>query len=704
MTKAIERPSTNKAHSISDHDNAIADILVTERSRWSDVRWQFEPKKVGGHSYSCRLNWSIELDDGSKLTDEANLEVLAWLKHLVYGLVNDPGDGASALSGSTMGQVQASMRIAVPWLVSNGLTLPKQITEEATDRFLEDLPFRIALGKDHDESTCRKGSARDLDEESVLLGSASAGIRFFKYLWRQRLSLLKAGFEPMPTEPWPRQGYESLGKHVSAKARGWISPLPEEVLVPLLNAALGYIGSRGNDILNVRDQCEEAYRLPDLKGRSVRLLAQRKAATQFSFSKIDGADQPWRPPLGRLDSTTPMADLKNAAKDLGAACCLIVQATTGIRVSELCSIQAGSNAKTGLPQCIEQRVSPTGHHDQFFLKGAVSKGVSYPTRTTWLAGQRRRGDSELPLCVQALALLDRLFGPYRELLGSNALLVSIMGRNGLPKKAGGVNHSSVTQINRQYKFFAKRKVDWDALPNESAYATELNDLLRWKDSRGAVLRGHSIRKNYALWVHAVNPSLLPALQRQFKHVNMQITELGYWGSSAPQLEHFESASRRLVARMIRDKVNGEIAVHGRRSSVFTSELEKLRARLNGLSLIGQWTEIGRWVEQSRLDTFHTEYGICMPVSSAHMECWARVGQRPVGRLYPNYGAREAGTCVGCKSFLMHSSHKAFWQKRLRDCEDSLARAMREEVDASSLREINRRAKQARRIVEGLGKA
>lgn len=86
------------------------------------------------------VNWEIEFEDKTKLSDEENSELLNWLKRLVWSLLVTPGPKGVSKSISSMEAVNVGMKTVVRWLYKYNIKYPSEITEEVFSDFLEDLP------------------------------------------------------------------------------------------------------------------------------------------------------------------------------------------------------------------------------------------------------------------------------------------------------------------------------------------------------------------------------------------------------------------------------------------------------------------------------------------------------------------------------------------------------------------------------------
>lgn len=675
-------------------DQRLADALISSKSRWHSEIWHFDNLSHGARSKASQLIWRISLDDKTLLTDKKHAHLLDWLRRVAWGLAFAPGDGATALSPGSMAGVSHGLSKVVPWLVRNSIRWPHEITPDVLDHFLEDLV--------------------EASSENTGTNSARLQLMVFYYIWRQRKALEKAGIPPMPMKPWPNlRGAQSVAEFAPHAMAGEIAPLPDEVAVPLLNRAAWFLETPAKDILMLRDACNSAYigGPKPYKGRPgtspvARSTHQRRAAISFEFRTPPGDSFPWHDSLENYRHHSGASRVMNRVRaltlDLQAACCLILQGFTGMRASELCGLRIGMNRKTGLPVDVELRKSPSGLNEEFVIRGELSKGLKHPASACWLLGSRRIGNGDLPTAVLALITLNQLMAPYRELISSDRLLVTMRSRIGLPRTSKAFTRMTTVNLMELYRGFIREWVDLSCLPDESHRSLFHNDLVGWRESKGVILTTHQLRKTYAQYVLAVHSDLLPAVKRQFHHVNMSVTENYYWGGNSPQIEPTHSVSRQLTARLIFDATQGRTILGGKMGKQMQSEIESLKIKVANLDTQQAWIRVSKWVADADIHANHSQHGTCIPISHGRMECWKRADNDAPGALEPNYLGREPSVCAGCSCFVMHESSIPFWKERYVDYTTSLLAARQSGQYGPEFREIERRARMARNLLKNVG--
>jgi integrase len=684
------------------HDEALCTESVSSTSQWGSHYWNLDSDTPGSKKSASSINWDIKLHDGSSLLDAQHALLLDWLRRFSWSLFVAPGDSADALKPASAGNLGWSLQIFVPWIVASEVCWPHELTASVLDDYIDDLPALIAS---------RPSDADGDEDNSVTISAARVAITVVFRIWQQRKALAAAGVKPMQNKPWPHiDGANTLAKAIATEAIGWLKPLPDEIAVPILNKATLMLGIPAEDVLRLQEELSHAYdtpirRMPGGGTQHGAKFRQKKAAQLFEFSVDPETGEAWHPPLSESRSENGQHRGLNRARALvthiQAAAMLVLQAFVGLRVSELCGLKAGIDAVTGLPSCVEKRLSFTGLNEEFVLRGTLSKGEAVPQDVPWLLGMRPRGSQEIPIALKAILILQKLLEPYRELAGTNDLLVSLGSPNGLPKSSGGVHRITGGAVNNLYRVFVGEWVDLSGLPDQSEHGTEQGDLVEWRESRGMILSSHQLRKTFGLYLLSVEARLLPAVARQFHHLNTAITESGYWGTNSPQLEPVNAVAAQQTALMVYELATGKSQVVGRMGEQLTENLVGLKERFAKTPEAAHWREAVRWVRENDLLVTFGAHGNCLPLVGSKMECAKAAGKRPLGPLRPNFEFRSPSLCAGCACFLVSSRNIDFWERRYIDNERVWRDAVEQRKEGEFIR-IRDRARQAKAFLSMMG--
>lgn len=250
--------------------------------------------------------------------------------------------------------------------------------------------------------------------------------------------------------------------------------------------------------------------------------------------------------------------------------------------------------------------------------------------------------------------------------------------------------------------FISRWLDLSDLPDESVHKMEDNDLVQWRENNGKVFRTHMLRKSWAQFALACDSRLLPAIQMQFHHMSLAMTESGYIGRNPLLLGELDSMSTQKTYLAVFEIIVGTRKMTGRMGLQLENALAKLRAESDDLPISEKWRQAIEWVERNDLKMYFTTHATCSPTRTSEMRCHD-MSNTPVWlRNAPNTATREPGMCAGCSCAIMDKSHEPFWSNRYVECEVSVRQAQITDSDSGPFREIQFRADQARGILKKFG--
>lgn len=696
-----------KIHEMSDDE--LGQYRVSEHSQFQDNVWFFTNPTPGSRNSSSTLNWGMTLFDVSKLTDVQHTARLRWAKILLLTRLVIPSNGRKPAPGS-MSTIQYQLNWLLSWMSGAGYHHPHEMTPAVILLYLDQLPGFIAARFDQDE---------------IGVANADAPLATLIQLWNQRQALARMGVESLSSHPFEGRGTRTIAKSIATKASGFIQPLPDEVAIPLLNRAAWFLGTPADDVLKLLDVVRDPLagtRVVINRSRgagvavckagikeSARLKRARAFLDAFRFGTPPGCTQPWHQPLDsayarplerQRSSMGRVRELWEAVRD-GAA--IIVQATSGMRVSELLGILAGTDEASGLPRGVRLELSATGLYEWFVIRSQLSKTEEgLPREVDWVLGMRPLGSSETPLAVRALQILDQLHEPWRACGGPARLILANRVGETLPVASTRLGAMKCDRVNSSMKRFISRWVDLSGLPDESARKTEDNDLVSWRESKGAVFRTHMLRKAWAQFALACDSRLLPAIQMQFHHMSLAMTEGGYIGRNPLLLSELDSMSTQKTNLAVFDIIVGKNKLAGRMGEQLEQALEKLRTEAGELPTSEKWRQAVEWAERNDLKMFFTAHATCCPVRTSEMRCHDASNTPVWLRKAPNTATREPSVCAGCACAIMDKSHEPFWSERYVGCEVSVRQAEAAGAQSGPFREIRFRADQARGILKKFG--
>lgn len=677
---------------------------VTPLSKSEDTIWMWVSTTPGQKKSPTQVNWAMELNDGSRLTDARHAVRLEWAQKLVALITHAPANGVVPAAGSMM-EYQQGFRWLLSWMAMRGMKTPNELDVEA---YLEDLPRYIAERADEDEVT------------SSQVGRA---LFIIPKLWSERRLLTKWGVPTLSQDPFRDYSVHYYADALATKAQGWVPPLPDEVAIPIFNKVAWWLGQPAEDVIALLEFVEDPLAGTEIEvavGRNKKGIRKQTAGVgnaarrkrcyrflaEFEFSTLPGESQPWHAGFdGDYESEvqkSPLPRIRQLFDAVREACAISIQGMTGMRISELLGIEAGFDPVSGLPTGVRIELSASGLYDLFVIRTVLSKTESgLPREMDWVLGMRPKGSMDEPMTVRALRLLNRLHEPWQMHATTNRLMLS--GRSGetLPVKTTMLGAMGSDKMRDAMKRFVVRWVDLSGLRDESRHKIKDNDLIEWRESKGSIFKSHMLRKSWAQFMFAVDPCLMPAIQLQFHHLSMAMTDSGYIGSNMSLLNDMESVATQARNLMILESVLGRNPLAGRMGEELEQATQKLAEQVKGLPTSDAYKQVLKFCEQAQLPIFFSPHGACMPLKTHEMRCQDEAGASLLLRKQPNSRTRQPSLCAGCGCFVLDARHADFWASRYLDNWLAYKRAERS-GDVSGYKVIKERAEQAGKLLKKIG--
>lgn len=665
----------------------LEDYWLSEHSQFKDVRWEFTPTTPGLKKTASTINWSIELFDGSKLTDPHHAARLHWSKTLLLTLLKMPAEGVPTMVGGVSAH-QQSFKWLLSWMAINGYHVPSQLTAGVVSRYIDELPqFMLDC----------------TDEEKITVSIARRALEALANLWRQRIPMAQMGIESISIDPFFRKSLASIADECAGQSVGWIKPIPDEVAVPMFNEALWFLSQPAEDILRLVAILAQH---PN-EGRAQRIKRMRRDLRRFEFGSGKDSSEPWHRPLAELPSdmygeSAAHRTTRMLAYDLLGACAIIVQGMSGMRISEICGLKGGIDPVSGLPSNVRLESSSRGLYEWFLVRSLLSKTKEGPPiEVDWVLGMRPEGSNEIPPAIRALQVLNRLFSLWRDHAVTDRLILQWRGHASLSHPSGTLKPILSDSLRKAMRDFIVDWVNLTALPNESRQKVSDGELIPWRESKGKIFSSHMLRKTWASFTLAANPSLLGAIQMQFHHLNMAVTEGGYIGNNPLQVEALDSVSRQRRNLLIYEMATGDSIAAGRMAQTLGDSIAEFKDDLGELPTSERWRIVDEWADNQELQFFFTEYATCCPVKTSEMRCHEISNTSLWFRRYPNFATRDSSVCAGCACAIIDKSHIAFWSERFTKSQIAIREA--EAVGKmNGFRVILERAEQAKKILRKLG--
>lgn len=629
-----------------------SDVKLSSVSSYDDDVWTFDGRTLGqGRAKERRIDWKSYGIGSTKITDAECKCLLEELKCLMWTLHFDRREGVRIKEGTTQ-RLSSSLLDLVPWMMTNHYTSMSMITNEASWNYLN--WFR----ENHD-----KLSLDGRNQRRATFATAWQSLHILTLAYEQSSAMEERGYVPMPSAPYDGRRAFDLATRELGYAKGQrIAPLPDELSVPTLREAGRWVADRSDDILRLHRAWMEASPL----GAHPSQHHGRKIAESFVFSVDPDTNQPWAsfdgdlkrvdPGYGTTTVTRLLAQPLRLVRDLIAACLITIQGMTGMRSSDLASIQTSLDDDNGLPPCIERRISLDGLTEMFLLNGVEQKR-SHEAHS-WVLGARLDQTDDYPLPVKAVIVLHRLLGAYRRVSGISSLIVVFTRSNSMAIDADRVGTLTSQWMNNAQRGFITNYVK---LPT----TTHKRD----GSNAGYQFRSAQWRVTFAIFVIRTNKRALGPLSKHFNHVDALMTEHGYIGNDPELLHLVDDARINLATNTLYQLISDEATFAGGLEAHLRSTCGDLRTELKGMSRDAGLKVIGGIVTEHDLRLHFTDYGACgVAVTPALARCHQLAGSDSSQHVLPNFGIRRPSVCSGCRNFLIAAEHVEYWRTRVKQLE------------------------------------
>lgn len=679
-------------------------VVLGQQFREEELTWALDNPVPGHHAKTTTIVWDFELRRGGRSTDPDNRRLLPLMMSLISSRAQEPSTGETP-APTTLTALAASLRSLMEWMLEEGFISFADVDPDASIRFVDYVAACESFGDPNaEEPDWREVPVDDPD----LIGASGsftrawAPINALSVAYQQRQDLETRGFEPMRHAPYGGESANAVvTQWLGLRRDGRLLPLPDDVAVPLLNAAIRLIGTPANDVIHL-SRLHHDVRSIEESGQA-RLTAYEQYGVRlraFQFATAKGEKEPWHEQLlgiERHDRRGQRTFLKTSQRvrqlilDLQTACAVVIQGLTGIRSHELLGAEIDRRSEGALPSCIEVGTNDRGDIELFYFIGRTLKGAKREAK--WLLGSRLVGSGYEPPAVRAFCVMAALFEPWRELSGRRSVFLSFSCRQGLPRQAKSVGPMLNGLLSNSMKDFLAR-VDMSRASPESQ--------LEFANGQG--LRPHRFRPTFARFMFQVNKELLPAISEHFKHMSYEVVRGAYIGRDESMLNACDSALTQTSSEVLLRLTAPNAVVAGGASVAMASmfaELRDLIDRSEGRSFEEKALSV---VESRELHVYPAAYGSCLASFKPMLsKCNEKAGRAGWQSPFPHETYRTLSTCLGCECLALSSEEKEFFVARL-ERYSTLAAEAAANGDSGLAGVCNRRAKQAAVIVAKLDRS
>jgi hypothetical protein len=644
-------PTNTRAH--LESEEVLYEVLtdstieLEEDLRWGEV-WTI-PNKTAGYG-DAKFYWDFPLPDGSYFADP-QWEVLYRSIQLCVDLMFKQHGKQRAKSAGSAGVLISGLRFFVRWMTIFGY---KDLSCLDTFRFEEFYQW-VEITK------CRGVSEQGEGQKSITVLHARALLSFPAALFYYNDALQRAGLPNIPVRPYEGRNVMELANEICDKQNGSFQAVPDGLFVPVVNKVIQWLDCQVDEIQAAVDVYRQRFAV-DASGVT-QAKHRKKALARLSFSLDADTNVPWfsgfesRVTRKRLYAHSPerrglevelntghvIKDLVNAARD---CCTIALQATVGMRISEVCGLQVTGKKKRGdWPSCVEVKRSLSGMDELFFITGTVFKDKERPRPGRWLAGSRPLGTTEVPIAIKAIMKLERLYAPWRQMSGKTDLILAFSNRVGLavrPESVAAPISSTIREGQKEWvKHYGNTPAEYDT----------------WE------LTTHQWRKAFARFCVRVDSTLLPAVSRHFHHTSIQITEQHYAGEDSEIRYLIREAALELAADFLYQATHSE----GHAAGGLMDEIPDVAEQLSHHVDMDDEDE-SRGFIYATMNTDDTwgwdmTWGGCL-FRPEHAQCHLRTAFKKIIPIAPALdGLSPFSSCSKCKNHIVLPRHLPFWNAR-----------------------------------------
>lgn len=373
----------------------LHDVIVSQQgntivSRYGDDTWNLEPYFAPRNRTAVHIIFSYPFKGGCRLTDSTYAPLLASVKRFLYTRWRVAGGKRrTPVAVSTMRTNWTQIRKLLAWMLDENLMTFSELTPAHCARFAASLT-----------GTLRPGTA------ASVLGTVTSYYelgdhlidRIREYPWRLdhggTTKLARAGRQPR-LQSWKQATTEVI---------------PQRLMSKLVRTALDYVENRSDSLLSLRDQLavyatrrfaevKKAHRKTYPNGFSSVYATEEKYVRLKGYHRCSKEEKQLLGAHGYQLRREVAIDLLH----LRTACYIVCAAFSGMRDSELASLEVG---------CFVKRKGFDGEAF-FWLRGTTYKLQREPTPAEWMVPE---------IVGKAVAIATRLGAPERA-LGDNQIKV-----------------------------------------------------------------------------------------------------------------------------------------------------------------------------------------------------------------------------------------------------------------------------------------
>ncbi|WP_146042050.1 hypothetical protein [Chromobacterium sinusclupearum] len=406
---------------------------------------------------------------------------------LAYAMLKDPVDSENILTWLSIIQILYSIKDFSEFSASMGCYRFSDVSQELLSQYINVLMY----GNEERE-------AKSVERRKTLIS-----MLYKVWTYSSRLS------EPLPELPFGRSKKEMLSDipRNGNPCENKTPPIPEYIYAPLMTASLGYVLEHSATILEAWKDLQAIWNT-QIKNKTIGPSGKEKRLTKSATIILKKHTSPWRKVAwkGRRDLYVELYRLR-------IACILVILAYSGVRASELFSIEEN---------CCVMDETEDGKKINY-LNTVLRKHRHKGSMDTWVIVEE---------VVTAISILEQITKHARKALGTKRLLLgrsdnqffnvqTIEDTDGFVE----LNSSTLLEGIEQFRQHVNENLNFSPIP-------------LWTDQDGVEkpwkFNTRQFRRTLARYI-ARQPFGVIAGMRQYKHVQVAIFE-GYAGVDTEWLD------------------------------------------------------------------------------------------------------------------------------------------------------------------------
>lgn len=446
-------------------------IVTKEGNKYEENVWSFHAdflqknvKKSG-----TQINWNVDLQNGSSLTDESYERLLITCKDFILSLKNGYNRNGNSSKPSTIIKAFKSLIPLLRWMVSEHIFDLSDLDSKSVNLYLNHLRT----------STSRYS-------KPIGNGEIFKRLNVINELWKSKKYISNGiVINPFPTA----NPYELSGITKSEQTEKKFDFIPDTIAVSLGTIAANYVENLSKNILDAQAAVDIEFENTLLeKSESTADKAARVVANNYGYCYVK--------------------DLSSDIGNLRTACYIIVALFTGIRDSEISSLEIN---------CMSHDLI-----DGFsWVNGYIYKTADTKNKVRWMAppivGKAVEVMEKLTLTLRGKVQekIDKLIVDINSPLTNGVLLEGLQSE--LRQLEKDKNSIWLVQSSKlQNSISTNKTIHQQLIDFVEGHDIPFHNGAKWK------LHPHQFRKTFVKFM-VKNSMNLKYLQEHFKHISLDMT-------------------------------------------------------------------------------------------------------------------------------------------------------------------------------------